>query len=278
MKDIETINVYWEGPFTKEDILENKIDAEKYDNKATDIGLYQIYGSHPLYGSGVLVYIGRTTNRGGFQKRLQNRWVIENGNDDENVQIYLGTILSYATKLTQQFEISQIEKAEVLLINALKPAFNSSNIQSVDTKLLEQNYIVHNINNYRSLYPILSSEYFWKDRFDFEIIEKLAEKFSRKVHDKDDFYGFSLQDNDCLFIGIDYEYWNREKVPLVIGLHKESVSKEELAKFKSLAKSYSEDAEKTYCYISACDNLKNTNAIEKIEKKLKSVQAFLNKK
>ncbi len=81
---MEEINIWWEGPFTQEEIIKNKINSKKYDNRATDIGLYQVYSSHPLYGADVLVYIGMTVAEGGFKSRLTNRWVIENGNDIEN--------------------------------------------------------------------------------------------------------------------------------------------------------------------------------------------------
>ena len=96
MNNPEEIKIFWEGPFSIEEITNNEID-EKYDVKSSDKGLYQIYGSHPLYGDGVLVYIGRTKNS--FQSRLNGRWVIENGRDTENVQIYLSKIISDSKKL-----------------------------------------------------------------------------------------------------------------------------------------------------------------------------------
>jgi hypothetical protein len=147
-KEIEIININWEGPFSIDDILNNKIDSKKFAVKSDDIGLYQIYGSHPLYGSDILVYIGRTQNKNGFKSRLKGRWVIENGTDANNVQIYLGTIFSDSKKYNNKELNYCIEKAEILMINALKPAFNSSNIQSA--KDFEQDYIVYNHGSYRS--------------------------------------------------------------------------------------------------------------------------------
>ncbi len=122
---MKEINIWWEGPFTQDDIINDKIDSEQYDNKATDIGLYQVYSSHPLYGADVLVYIGMTVAKGGFKSRLKNRWVIESGDDSENVKIYLGRIFSYSKKIAKKDEITMIKQAESLLINALTPAFNT---------------------------------------------------------------------------------------------------------------------------------------------------------
>ncbi len=139
----EEIKIFWEGPFNIEEIIKDKID-ERYDVKSNDIGLYQVYGSHPLYGDGVLVYIGRTKNKNGFKSRLKDRWVIENGSDSDNVKIYLGTIFSDSEKFDKEDKKGMIEKSEILLINAMKPAYNSSNIQSVQDKLSKQKFIIHN--------------------------------------------------------------------------------------------------------------------------------------
>lgn len=118
MKESKEINIWWEGPFSINDVIENNID-KKYEVNSNSIGLYQIYGSHPLYGEGVLVYIGRTKNKKGFKSRLKNRWETEFGNDTENVQIYLGTIFSDEIELKNDEKEEMIDKAEVLLINSL---------------------------------------------------------------------------------------------------------------------------------------------------------------
>ena len=101
----EIIKVFWYGPFTQDDIIENNIDKDE-EVKSTDIGLYQVYGSHPLYGDGVLVYIGRTFNS--FKKRLKNRWVIESGTDTNNVKIYLGKIFSDNNIIDKKEEEEQL--------------------------------------------------------------------------------------------------------------------------------------------------------------------------
>jgi len=249
----EEINVWWEGPFTAEEVVGDDINQKEYDNTADKIGLYQIYGTHPLYGNDVLLYIGRTKNNNGFKSRLRNRWVIENGNDNENVKIYLGTIYSPRETITKDDEKKKIEKAEVLLINALKPAYNSSNVQSVGKLYMENRYLVKNMNNYRNLYPILSSEYFLEDHIlNIQYVDKLAEVYHANIEDKDEYYGFDIGTNDNIFVGVDYNCWNSEKIPLHIGIYKEvdTMILEEI--FRRYSKLQCEDE---YLYIKAIDNL-----------------------
>lgn len=49
------IHVHWNGPFSLEDV------EQKDDN--FDYGVYQVYGSHPIYGSDVLLYIGKASDQ-----------------------------------------------------------------------------------------------------------------------------------------------------------------------------------------------------------------------
>lgn len=262
---MEDINIWWEGPFSHTDIIEGNITENESDNIQKGIGLYQVYSSHPLYGADVLVYIGLTTDS--FQTRLKNRWVIEDGNDSENVKIYLGCIFSPSTRLDNDTQISKIKKAETLLINALKPAFNSSNIQSVHEKYVAANYQIYNLNNYRDLYPQLSNKYYWDSRFkNFEITDKLAKEFNVKAVDENEFYGFQIPENDDICLGVDYNYWNIANIPLVIGIHKECIKKSDLNKmFKDIGQ------DKEYFFISASDDLTNENALLEVKEKLKIV-------
>ena len=269
---MQEINIWWEGPFTQEEIITPSSDDKNETNETNEanniskkIGLYQVYGSHPLYGNDVLLYIGRTKGKNGFSSRLKNRWVIEYGNDANNVKIYLGTIYSDRMTIIPQEENRQIDLAEVLLINALKPAYNSSNIQSVGTQYIEEQYLVKNRNNYRNLYPVLSSEYFLEDNIlNVVYVDKLADVYDRNVEDDDEFYGFNIF-NDKVFIGIDYKCWDKEHVPLHIGISKEIDSK----LLKKIEKKYIklEYEDKDCMYISTIDKLDEhiDDNIEKIK-------------
>jgi len=267
---MEEINIWWEGPFTHEAIINDGIDSKKYDNRATDIGLYQVYSSHPLYGADVLVYIGMTIEKGGFRRRLKNRWVIENGNDVENVKIYLGTIVSHSKTMDDKTKKNNIEQAEALLVNALTPAFNSSYIQSVGM-FIKDDFQVNNKNNYRSLYPQLSSRYYWKDEeMNFIITDELAREYESKIDNKNNKYGFYINDN--IFFGIDYECWKNTNTPLVIGVTKTSVTEEDLEKISEIIW----DDEDVY-YISTNDNLKTDGVVAEIESKIERVKRLLKK-
>jgi len=274
---MEEINIWWEGPFLISDILENKIEPSIYENTADRIGLYQVYGTHPLYGSDKLLYIGRTKDKRGFQGRLKNRWVIENGCDDENVRIYLGTIFSYDEDIKNQ-ENDFIEKAEVLLINALKPAFNSSNIQSVDKRLIEQEYTIYNHNNYRDIYPILSTKHFWKDtNTNIIITDKLAQEFNnQKVTDENEYYMFTLPKNENIFIGVDYGCWNKTKQPLQLAIDKKNIDDIQMQKIKGEFEilDYSDEYDQCY-YISLAKNLQDKNIIEDVKKKIHKIEKLV---
>lgn len=270
MKDI---NIWWEGPFSQEQIVENKIDVNKYNNLSDRIGLYQIYGTHPLYGNDVLLYIGRTKNKKGFTSRLKNRWVIENGNDSDNIKIYLGTIYSSDKAIADNEEEKLIDLSEVLLINALKPSLNSSNLQSVGKDYLSENYIVHNHNNYRNLYPILSSDYFWNSSsVNMSITRILAEEYNAEIMDENEYFMFPLS-NESIFVGVEYECWNKTNQPLQIAISKEldkSIKNKIKNKFEFL------DYEDEECfYISLSENLKDDNIIQKLKKIITKIENII---
>ncbi len=284
MNNTEEINILWEGPFNIEEIQGNKIDSTKYDVKSNSIGLYQIYGSHPLYGNGVLVYIGRTQD--GFNKRLKKRWVIENGNDSENIKIYLGTIYCDSCKLEEEDIHEKIKKSESILINAMKPAFNSSNIQSTKEESSEDRFIVYNVGDYRSLYPILDSNYFWKDPKNYAIVDKLANEFNIKVEEgKDNSYGFYLNKKEeysySIWFGVDYEIWDKLKIPLTFQIYfDEKNTIEELDDFK-LYKYECDDSDFEDTLYKGLNikefNKKGIFSIEKFKKHVDKIRNMINK-
>ena len=266
---MENIDIWWEGPFNNDDIIDGNVKESESDNISKDIGLYQVYASHPLYGADVLVYIGLTTNS--FKKRLKNRWVIEDGNDSSNVKIYLGCITDGSKRMDKEEEKKKIKKAEALLINALKPAFNSSNIQSVQEKYRSSDFQVNNRNNYRNLYPELSSKYFWNREFEnYNIIDKLAKKFDLKVSNKyENFYGFEIPQSNGVFLGIDMIDWNIRNIPLIISINKDLIIKKDLEKRFD----YIREDEDEY-FISVIDDLDSKNILDEIEEKLKKVLSY----
>lgn len=222
MNESKEINIWWEGPFSINDVIENKIDKKKYKASCDPIGLYQIYGSHPLYGDGVLVYIGRTLSR--FDERLKNRWETEFGNDTENIQIYLGTLLFDQFLPTDTEKKIMIEKSEVLLINSLKPAFNSSNIKSVKKEIYDNDFVLYNYGNYRKLYPILDSRYFWKDLKNYIKVNELKVLYNLKILDNEWSYGIELKISDGykIWLGVDYDLWDKKNIPLCLQVYSDN--------------------------------------------------------
>lgn len=121
------IHIDWEGPFSYEQL--------KTLNRNTDFGVYQVYGCHPVYGSGVLLYIGKAA-RQTFSTRLDQEWWGLLNRDSGNVQVYVGRFSGIdKPSPNKQKDLDNWDKlidlAEKLLIFAHHPASNSSNLNSL---------------------------------------------------------------------------------------------------------------------------------------------------
>jgi hypothetical protein len=278
-KETEKIKIWWEGPFGIDEILEGKIDT-KYENTVSSIGLYQIYGHHPLYGNDVLLYIGRTKNKNGFKSRLKNRLEIEGGNDAENIRIYLGCIFSDEVKINIQEEMKKIEKAEVLLINSLKPALNSANVKGVGNQYSKDKFIVFNEGNYRDLYPIVSSEYFWGKYKNYIVLQELAKYYKKAIDessDDEEFWEGVWIVDDKIWVGIDYSIWNTEGMPLIIEILDENKSLEEkLKEIDDATVQHIDDGAINYT-LPAIENLNDLmeEIVHKIDERIESIKALL---
>ena len=62
------IHVQWDGPFSLEQVSE-------LNNEDHDYGVYQVYGSHPIYGSDVLLYIGKASQQTFATRLRQEPWL-----------------------------------------------------------------------------------------------------------------------------------------------------------------------------------------------------------
>ena len=115
---IEIIEINWSGPFKVDNISENY-------NKDYDYGIYQIYGTHNIYGASTLLYIGKAQSRT-FSERFADHkeWVEW---EPASVDVYLGR-LGGIDKMTESkwgLWDNQIERAEKLLIYHCAPSYNS---------------------------------------------------------------------------------------------------------------------------------------------------------
>lgn len=140
------IHIQWLGPFTYAEALQLK--------SAADYGVYQIYGSHPVYGSDVLLYLGKAVQQT-FGKRLsQELWNYHN-QDSSRVAVYVGRLAGYEGTPTDEVWTVQISMAERLLIYSHWPAGNSSGL---NVQFGEDLHEVHILNwgKYRDLLPEVS--------------------------------------------------------------------------------------------------------------------------
>lgn len=132
-----TIHIEWHGPFLIKDILKGD---KKIFNR---IGLYQIYGDHPINGSDNLLYIGHTCKS--FKKRFQEHgvWIHQEFTDDH---IYLGAIWKQE-EIGPDNELLFIKEAEKLLIYYSSPPYNSKLVYDMNQSDLfkDENIMVINV-------------------------------------------------------------------------------------------------------------------------------------
>jgi hypothetical protein len=126
-----------------------------------DYGLYQIYGKHPVYGSNVLLYIGKADQQTIGRRVSQENWL--DTNDSETLTIYVGR-LAGERQPTEEAWSKEIDIAEKLLIYVHKPAYNSKSLNRPnDDHFLD----VHILNwgDYRDLFPEVSG-FRWTNKLD----------------------------------------------------------------------------------------------------------------
>lgn len=139
MIDEEGFDVYWEGPFGFDEL--EKSDEHK------NIILYAIYGTHPLYGRNVLLYIGTTDNL--ITTRLsQHAWWI--GGEPDPCGVYMASIGKFssweASRQIEEYDRLDTEttkKNEALLIYSHQPIYNQRNKKSA---LSAKNIRIFNTN------------------------------------------------------------------------------------------------------------------------------------
>lgn len=122
IRPVDLIEIMWSGPFSPNWVIENAI------KKGSDQGIYQIYGTHSIFGPGALLYIGKTQNCT-FSDRIRShrdKWPFQWEADE--IAVYLGRLGS-TEKMTEkkwrQWD-SEIERAERLLIGQATPPYNSA--------------------------------------------------------------------------------------------------------------------------------------------------------
>jgi hypothetical protein len=141
------IHIEWEGPYS--------LKAVKSLTGDSDFGLYQVYVCHPVYGPGVLAYIGLACDQT-FSARIgQHDWGSGSENDPNKVEVYVGRLKGDNTPSRQQWN-DDIKLAEKLLIHSHGPAYNSTHIMDCEADPKVRNIRVLNWGAVRSLHREVS--------------------------------------------------------------------------------------------------------------------------
>jgi len=129
---MRSVTIEWEGSFSLDYVIDKLNDGEN------DYGLYQIYGTHIVYGANSLLYIGKAEGLTFSQRFSQHRsgWLSE----EEGVSIRIGRIASedYVYDPPDRSEWAEVLRdAEALTIYWHSPAYNSSNIETYNGQRLK---------------------------------------------------------------------------------------------------------------------------------------------
>jgi hypothetical protein len=146
-RDVFDVHVIWKGPYRHDKLAYLR-------NEDSDYGVYQVYGSHPVYGSDVLIYIGKAVQQTFGVRIPQSGWDEYNG-DPDNLKVYVGRLAGTEPTPADEEWSRLIDLVEKLLIVAHWPGGNSANINA-DFEKMDQDVRVMNWGAYRSLLPEVS--------------------------------------------------------------------------------------------------------------------------
>lgn len=156
---VKIIDVYWEGPKSLEDIKVNKIEG---------YCLYQIYGTHPIYGPETLLYIGKSEQKNIADRIKNHTWIDNQANDCKIYIATCGTFINWnewnndKNKRYDMYDCDKIKisSIESLLIYAHQPSYNSQSLKSPSFGCIPFRLF----NSYRraALLPEVSTQ-FYKD-------------------------------------------------------------------------------------------------------------------
>ncbi|WP_279620819.1 hypothetical protein NQ126_004590 [Priestia megaterium] len=158
-ENLHLIQVHWEGPY-------GIADLHSLKNEETDYGVYQIYGKHPVYGSDVLLYIGKADYQTLGKRILQEDWL--DTNDSNNTKIYVGRLHGSHTPSMDQWSL-EIDLVERLLIYVHKPAYNARSISSLPDVTMQHVHVL-NWGHHRDLFPEISGSR-WTSKLDHTVYE-----------------------------------------------------------------------------------------------------------
>jgi hypothetical protein len=121
MKPLLEINLNWYGPYTLQQVYQ-------LQDASCDFGVYQIYGSHTVYGSNILLYVGKAVKQTFGIRIKQEGW--EHNKDSGNVQVYIGKVTKGNIESFQELQ-AIIDMAERMIIYSCSPARNGQSISTL---------------------------------------------------------------------------------------------------------------------------------------------------
>jgi hypothetical protein len=134
-----------------------KLDVGGYDH-----GIYQVYGSHPVYGSQTLIYIGEAYAKTFSERVKQHAWET-NYDMQSHVDVNIGRFAGYESISNSKWD-RQIHVAEKLLIRAHSPAYNQHLFFKVEEHKQLSHIHILNWGERRLLLPEVSGA-FWTNKF-----------------------------------------------------------------------------------------------------------------
>ena len=163
-KEVCIIEIKWNGPFSENDITTL--------NKDNHYGLYQLYGTHEVYGSDVLLYVGKARERT-FSKRFSEHQKDWFNWQSSSVSMYIGQIGGINQPNDEEWSF-QIDEAEKLLIHFCTPPYNSKNIYNYTCQndILVLNYGKKKMLPY-SVTSLMHDSSFWNQELWKEYVYKM---------------------------------------------------------------------------------------------------------
>lgn len=131
------------------------VSNDKFEEYGDSCCLYKIYGTHPIYGRNVLIYLGMTKSNIANRISQHKDWI---DLESDDVTFYFGSIseLKEKTKIAISKNNEAVRNIEELLIMANQPAYNN-----YSKKYIKNNNIrIFNSGKFGSLLPESSTLYY----------------------------------------------------------------------------------------------------------------------
>ncbi len=121
---ITIMHIVWEGPFSIKAALNRRLD--------NDYGLYQIYGTHEIFGEDALLYIGQANGRTFFGRLpwFQTHW---EQSEPDNYSVYLGRFGGWEPIDDDRWGVL-IDSAEAIIVFNVSPPHNRSRVNLMSVK------------------------------------------------------------------------------------------------------------------------------------------------